>query len=107
MSTSEKLEIVCRLPSSRDLEIVLREIADELALLIGDERVDFDVFDLRLEGGGLRCGCRWRLARGDDGAGQKQKEPRNFEPSMHKISALSGDYTASAASPPALGPSHS
>ena len=47
MSTSEKVEIGLRLAVLEDLEVVLRQVADELALRVGDERVDLDVVDLR------------------------------------------------------------
>ena len=39
-----------RLPVLEDLEVVLRQVADEVALRVGDDGVDLDVVDLDLEG---------------------------------------------------------
>ena len=50
------------LPVLEHLEVVLRQVADEPALCVGDERVDLDVLDLGLEGGGLERGRRLLLA---------------------------------------------
>jgi hypothetical protein len=45
-----------RLPVFQDLEVVLREIADEVSLRVRDPRVNLDVIDLDLE-----RGRRWLL----------------------------------------------
>ncbi len=50
MSTSEAIETDLRLAPFEDLEVVFGEVADEVALLVGDDRVDLDVVDLDLEG---------------------------------------------------------
>ena len=60
-----------RLALFADLEVVLREIADELALRVGDTGVDFDVIDFDLErrrglsgtGSGRRLRLSGRAAR--------------------------------------------
>ena len=77
MSTSEKAVTVCGLPSSKNLKIFLLQIADEVARPVGDERVDFDVIDLNLEGGLLlrRRGCG-RLTGGERGPGEQQHGER-------------------------------
>ena len=50
MSTSDNTETVCGLPVLDDLEIVLRQVADGVALRVGDDGVDLDVVDLDPEG---------------------------------------------------------
>ena len=44
------------LPVLHDDEIVFRQIADEVALGVGHDRVEFDVIDLDLEGDGRLLG---------------------------------------------------
>ena len=52
MSTIEKAVSAWGLPSSSDLEIVLGQRADEVALRVGDVGVNLDVVDFDLEGDG-------------------------------------------------------
>ena len=54
MSTSENIDKRLRLAVFDDLEVVLRQVPDEVALRIGDDGVDLDVVDLDLEGDGGR-----------------------------------------------------
>ena len=66
MSTSDAIETDLRLALLEDLEVVFGQVADEVALLIGDDRVDLDVVDLDLEGNRRLVGRglgRWRLLR--------------------------------------------
>ncbi len=76
-----------RLPVLEDLKVVLRQVADEAALLVGDEGVHLDVFDLHLERGGLKvwgrslCGLARSGLSGETGAGQRQQEPGQCEAS--------------------------
>jgi hypothetical protein len=49
-----------RLPVLEHLEVFLLQIADVLALLVGDDDVDLDVVDRTLKVGCCGCGRRWR-----------------------------------------------
>ena len=60
MSTSEAIDTVCGLPCSETWKVVLGEVADEVALLVGDDGVDFDVVDFDLEGNRRLLGRRPR-----------------------------------------------
>ena len=73
MSTSGERRNRLALAVLEDLKVVLGQVADELALLVGDERVDLDVFDLRLERRGLRCWRLRRLPRGEHNAAAAQQ----------------------------------
>jgi hypothetical protein len=80
-----------RLPVLEQLEIFLLQIADEAAVLIGDERVDLDVIDLDLEGrplrtlGTLRRRRGWSrgLAGSQHRASQDHSKPNETEMSIH------------------------
>ena len=67
MSTSEDDRHCLRLSLLRDHEVVFGQVADEVALLVGDDRVDLDVVDLDLEGN-RRLVRRWLGRRGLLGA---------------------------------------
>jgi hypothetical protein len=57
-----------------DLEIFLGQVADELALAVGDERVDLDVLDLGFESRGLQR--RRRLLLSEAGGDCKRHKRR-------------------------------
>ena len=47
MSTTVNVEMFCGLPVLEYLEVFLLQVTDEIPLLVGDDRVDLDVLDLR------------------------------------------------------------
>ena len=73
-----------RLPILENLEVFLLEVADESALLVGDDGVDLDVVDLELEGRRIQPLRRRRiLPRRQDGAGQQDNDPCYSHASVH------------------------
>ena len=71
-----------RLPVLEDLEIILRQVAHEAALAIGDAGVHFDVVDPYLESRTrLR---RRRLARGGEDAGGQDEQAGDRKASVHR-----------------------
>ena len=75
-----------RLAILEDLEVFLLEVADEPALLVGDDGVDLDVVDLELEGRRVQPLRRRRAdsARPSaDGAGQQDNDPCHSHASVH------------------------
>jgi hypothetical protein len=67
-----------------DLEIFLLEVADESALLVGHDGVDFDVIDLEFEGWRVQpLRRRWILTRRHHGAGQQDNDPCHSNTSVH------------------------
>ena len=61
--------------NTNHLKVVLGQAAHEVAAGVGDERVDFDVLDLRLEGRLLWHRRRRRLGRVDECGGAKNRQP--------------------------------
>jgi hypothetical protein len=69
-----------------DLEVFFLEVADELALAVGDERVDLDVLDLGFEGWGLQRGRRLLLlahARNCRKRHKRRREPHSSNHGRH------------------------
>ena len=83
-----------RLPVLEHLEVFLLQIADEPALLVRHERVDFDVVDLELEGrrlGSLRGSrrlTRRRLSGRQRRPRQEENEPEQARTSSHAVLSL-------------------
>ena len=59
----ENAEMACGLPSSRISKSSCCEVANELAVAVGDHGVHLDVLDVDPEGRRLWCGRRGRAGR--------------------------------------------